>query len=48
MNINGNDISTGVNMPVDTSVEDLQVATEKNSYLQKLKSYIKHGWPKKR
>ena len=44
MNINVNAIRNGVNMPVCTSLEDIQVATCENVHLQKLKFYIIHGW----
>ena len=43
MNINVNAISIPVYMPVCTSVEDIQVATHEDAYLQKLKSYVVHG-----
>ena len=37
-----------LNMPVFTSKEDKQVATCEDAHLQKLKSYIIHGWPYKK
>ena len=44
---NGNVIRTaGIKMPVCTSIDEIQVATPEDAYLQKLKTYIIHGWPK--
>ena len=48
MNINVNTISTAVNMPVCTFIEDIWLARCKDSHLQKLKPYIIHGWPHKK
>ena len=48
MNINVNTISTAVNIPVCTSVEDIQVVTHEGAHLQKLKSYMIYGCPHKR
>ena len=48
MNINVIAISTTVNMPVFTSIEYIQAATHEDAHLQKLKSYIIHGWPHKK
>ena len=44
MNISVNAISKMVYMPVCTSLEDIQMAAHEYSHLQKLKSYIIHGW----
>ena len=43
--INVNAISTSVNMPLCTSIEDIQAATQEGTNQQKLKSYIIQGWP---
>ena len=38
ININVNAINTAVNMPVRTSIKDIQIATHEVAYLEKLKS----------
>ena len=48
MTININSISTAVNMLLHTSVENIQVATCKETHLQNLKSYKIHDWPCRR
>ena len=48
MNINVHPISTSVNILVCTSIEDIQAATQEDTDLQKLKSYITQGWPHKK
>ena len=40
MNGNVHVISTAVDIPIYTSIEDIQAATEQDAYLQRLKSYI--------
>ena len=35
-------------MPVYTSIEDVEEATQEDNYMQKLKSYIIQGWPHKK
>ena len=44
MNINVSAITTSINMPVCTSIEHIQVATQKDCHLQKLKTYITQDW----
>ena len=46
MNLNVSAISTSVNMPVSTSIEDIQV-THEDAHMQKLRSYIIQDWPHK-
>ena len=48
MNINTSAISTVVNMPVCTSIEDKQMVLHEDGHLQKLKSYIIQSWSQKR
>ena len=48
INLSVHVISTSVNIPVCTSIEDIQTATHKDADLQKLKSYIIKGWPHKK
>ena len=45
MNINVTAISASIKMSVYTSIEDIQVATQENTHLHKLKSYVIQGWP---
>ena len=35
-------------MPVYTSIEDINVATQQNAHLQELKAYVIKGWPQKK
>ena len=44
MNMNVHAISTSVSIPVCISMEDIQVATQWDTNLQMLKSYIIQGW----
>ena len=48
MNINVHDISTLVNIPICTSVGDIQGATKQSIDLQRLKSGIIQGLPHKK
>ena len=43
MNIDVHAISTSVNIPIYTSIEDVQVAIQQDADLQSLKSYIIQG-----
>ena len=45
MSINISTISTLVNMPVCTSIEDIHIAKLKDTDLQKLKAYMIEGCP---
>ena len=45
MNINIQTISTVVDMPVCTSIEDVKVATSQDAGLQRLGAYTIRGWP---
>ena len=40
-----NGISTSVNIPVCTSIQDIQAATCEDTCLQELKVYIIQAWP---
>ena len=44
MNINVSAISTAVNMPVSTTIENIQAVTPEDAQLQRLRSYIMQGW----
>ena len=48
MSMNVDTIITAVNMPESTSIENIQAATCEDVHLQKLKSYMKHGWLQKK
>ena len=48
MNIYVHATSTSVNLPVYTSMEDIQIATQIDADLQKLKSCIIQGWQHKK
>ena len=45
MNVNILAISTAVDIPIYTSMEEIQTVTSQDSDLQRLKSYIIQGWP---
>ena len=45
MSVNVSVISTSVNIPVCTSIDDIPEATHEDAHLQKLRSYITYGWP---
>ena len=40
MNINVHDISKSVNIPICTSIEDIQVTSQQDANIQRLKSYM--------
>ena len=48
MGINMNTINTSVNLPVCTSIEDLQVVIHEDAHLQELRAYIVQGWSHKK
>ena len=43
-----NTITTLVNIPVYTSIENIQTSTHENMHLQELKVCIIQGWPLKK
>ena len=45
MNVSILNISTSVDIPLCTSIEDIQTATEEYLKLQMLQRYIIRGWP---
>ena len=48
LSINVNVIETAVDLPVCTSICDIQETTARDAYLQKLKAYIIKTWPHKK
>ena len=48
MNVNLYCISTSVNIPLCISIEDIQMATQQDADVQRLKSYIIQGQPHKK
>ena len=48
MSIHVSGISISVNMLVCISTEDIQAATQEDTHIQKLKTYIIEGWPHKK
>ena len=48
MRVNVNAIRTSVNIPVCTSIQEIQAPTHEDAYLQELKAYIIQGWSYKK
>ena len=45
--MNVNMIDTAVDLPVCTSIQDMQEMTASDACLQEIKAYVINGWPHK-
>ena len=48
LGINVNTINTKTDLPVCTTIQDIQEVTAQNAHIQDLKIYITYGWPHKK